>query len=179
MSDPKDYVFHHLLKDGTPVTLRTACADDGDRIRWAFRNLEVETIYMRFFLCKTEISDAELKQVTEADFNQHVTLLVTIEQDDQEIIIGGASYIVADINASRRSGEVAFLVEEDYQGRGIASLLMQHLVRIGREVGLTRLEADVLPYNNAMLTVFKQSGLPITTQTQDGVVHVTLSLQIV
>jgi GNAT superfamily N-acetyltransferase len=71
---------------------------------------------------------------------------------------------------------VAFTTEENYQGRGIARLLLQHLVRIARENGVSRFEASVLAGNQPMVTVFRRSGLPIQQRSEDGVLYVTLLL---
>jgi GNAT superfamily N-acetyltransferase len=108
------------------------------------------------------------------DFEHDVALLVTIASGDDEIIIGGASYSAAD-HASR-TAELAFTVEEDYQGLGIATLLLRHIIQIARGKGLARLEADVLTQNGPMLAVFRHSGLPIAMQSTGDAVHVTLSL---
>ena len=75
-----------------------------------------------------------------------------------------------------RSAEVAFTVEEDYQGKGVAGRLIRHLVDVARECGIARFEADVLTGNKAMLNVFARSGLPMLQKREDGVVHVTLAL---
>ena len=71
---------------------------------------------------------------------------------------------------------MAFTVEENYQGLGIASSLMRHLIGIAREKGLSRLEAYVLPRNLPMLSVFRRSGLPMTLRHEDDAIRVTLSL---
>ena len=64
----------------------------------------------------------------------------------------------------------------DYRGRGVASLILKHLIRIGREAGLSKFEAVVLAQNQAMLSVFRKSGLPISFRADGGVQHVTLDL---
>ena len=74
------------------------------------------------------------------------------------------------------AAEVAFLVEEDYHGLGIARRILQHLGRIAIERGLVRFEAEVLPYNSAMLKVFAASGWPMSKRSEDGSLHVILDL---
>jgi GNAT superfamily N-acetyltransferase len=177
MQDPGCYVFAERLNDGTVATLRAARADDGPKIRRAFRNLERETVYTRFFGYKDDVSDAELARITGADFERAVALLVTIGTGADEVVVGGASYFVADSAGAERSAELAFLVEEDFQGRGIASLLMRHIIAIARSKGLTRLEADVLSRNLPMLSVFRHCGLPMTVRQEGDVIHATLSLK--
>src|SRR5580692_13172823 len=127
------YVFAETLRDGTAVTLRAAGADDGPKIRRAFLNLEPDTVYTRFFGYKADVSDAELGRITGADFERVVALLVTIGPGEDEVVIGGASYFVSDtVTAAERSAELAFTVEEDFQSRGIGSLLMSHIIAIAR-----------------------------------------------
>ena len=170
------YVFRETLRNGTPITVRAARADDGPKIRRAFKGLNRDTVYTRFFGYKADVSDAELARITGVDFDRDVALLVTTGSGDDEVVIGGASYFTVEAGPLARSAEIAFTVEEDYQGLGVASLLMRHIIRIARENNLSRLEADVLVRNLPMLAVFKRSGLPMTTQREGNVVHVTLSL---
>ena len=179
MFDSQSYIFKESLKDRTAVTVRAARTDDGPRIRRAFQHLDRDTVYRRFFGVKTEVSDSELSKITDMDFDRNVSLLVTIPSGDDEIVIGGASYLSVAADPPERSAEVAFTIDKDYQGRGVASMLMRRLVSIARERGLTRLEADVLGHNRAMLAVFTASGLPMTQVSADNVIHVTMSLRTV
>ena len=72
---------------------------------------------------------------------------------------------------------MAFLIEEDFQGRGIASVLMRHIISTARAKGLDLLEADVLSRNLPMLKVFRRCGLPMAVRHQGDVTHVILSLR--
>lgn len=159
------------LNDGTGVTIRSVRPDDKARILKAFLALEPSSIYARFFHAKTELSEQELRQLTEIDRVSGVVLLTTIGARPQETVIGLGRYA-----ASGRSAEVAFVVEEDYAGRGIAGRLLHHLTQIARENGIAKFEADVLADNASMLAVFRHSGLTMTTTHAAGVVHVTLLL---
>ena len=78
---------------------------------------------------------------------------------------------------AQRSAEVAFVVEEDYQGLGIASMTLRHLAGIARDKGIAQFHAEVLRENGGMLAVFKRSGFPMKQESAEGVVHVTLSLR--
>lgn len=172
------YVFAETLRDGTAVTVRAAGANDGPKIRRAFLNLERDTVYTRFFGYKADVSDAELGRITGADFERAVALLVTIGAGEDEVVIGGASYFVSgSVAAAGRSAELAFTVEEDFQSRGIGSLLMRHIIAIARVKGLDRLEADVLSRNRPMLNVFRRCGLPMAVRHEGDVIHVILSLR--
>ena len=172
------YVVAETLRDGTAVTVRAAGANDGPKIRRAFHNLERDTVYMRFFGYKADVSDAELDRITGADFEQAVVLLVTIGAGEDEVVIGGASCFVSGSSAAaRHSAELAFTVEEDFQSRGIGSLLMRHIIAIARLKDLDRLEADVLSRNRPMLNVFRRCGLPLAMRHEGDVIHVNLSLR--
>jgi GNAT superfamily N-acetyltransferase len=133
-------------------------------------------MYSRFLSHRKIVSDKELWQVINADFERNVALLATIGSGEDEIVIGGATYFGVDAQPGARSAEMAFTVEEDYQGFGIGACLMRHLIGIARENGMTRLEAYVLARNLPMLKVFKRSGLPVTTQQKGDVVHLAMEL---
>jgi RimJ/RimL family protein N-acetyltransferase len=163
------------LRSGVSITIRAVRFADKDGIASAFSQLDPESIYTRFFHAKVALSDQELKTATEIDFERVVALVATVESEGRETIIGGGRYMAFDSPAGR-TAEVAFLVEEDYQGQGIATRILNHLVRIAREKGVDRFEAEVLPGNTSMLAVFSRSGLPMKQSETEGVVHVTLSL---
>jgi RimJ/RimL family protein N-acetyltransferase len=176
MQDAAKYDKIETLKNGTTVRIRSIAADDKDRLSEAFHNLEAESVYTRFFHHKKTLTEAELKAATEVDFDKVVALVATVGEGDDEVIIGTGRYIRFGDARPLPSAEVAFAVEEDFGGQGLASRLLRHLASIGREKGLARFEAEVLPENKAMLTVFERSGLPVTKAYEGGSLHVTLSL---
>lgn len=177
MSDAQNYRVDDKLKDGAAVTIRAIRPDDKDRIVEAFKNLERESIYTRFFRFKSELTDEELKTATEVDFEKTVALVVTIPAGGgEETIIGAGRYIEVDPPNGLRSAEIAFTVKEVYQGQGIASRILRHLVYVAREKGVSGFEADVLAENRRMLAVLARSGLPMKQSFEEGAIHVTLSL---
>ena len=102
-----------------------------------------------------------------------VALVVTTPVAGVDKLIGGGRYC-ADV--SLRSAELAFMTDDVYRSRGIAGLVLQHLIRIGRENGVLSFEADVLAQNQTMLAVFCRSGLPMKKRAEGNVIHVRLSL---
>lgn len=176
MIDARHYNVSETLKNGMAVTIRAIRPDDRDRIVNAFGNLERESVYTRFFRYKDELSEKDLKSITEVDFENVVALVVTKGEGDDETIIGGGRYIAYNAPGGLRNAEVAFIVEEDYHGLGIASRIMRHLTGIARDNGIAAFEADVLPENKGMLKVFAKSGLPIKETRVEDVVHVALAL---
>ncbi len=176
MQDPVRYKKTETLKSGTAVTIRAITPADKDRLSEAFHNLEAESIYTRFFYHKKTLTEAELEAATEVDFEKVVALVATVGEGDEEVIIGAGRYVRYGDARSLPSAEVAFTIEEDYQGQGLASRLLRHLAAIGREKGMAQFEAEVLAENKAMLTVFERSGLPMKKAFEGGTLHVTLAL---
>jgi RimJ/RimL family protein N-acetyltransferase len=175
VADPRDYLAHDVLKDGTEVTVRAIRREDAASVLETFKGLDREAVYRRFFSPKKELSDAELKQLTEVDFSQVVALVVTTRTSRGETLIGGGRYAVEDTK-SPRSAELAFLTGEGFRGRGIASLLFKHLKRLAEDAGVPQFEAEVLAQNQPMLAVFRRSGLPTRQSREGNVIHVTLAL---
>jgi RimJ/RimL family protein N-acetyltransferase len=154
------------------ISIREVRADDRDRIANAFRALGPQTIYKRFFFPKRDVSDEELRRLTECDNVRDAVLVATAASGDEEIIVG-----LGHCARTGASADVAFTVAEDYQGRGIASELLRQLAQIARRTGISRFEADVLADNAPMLKVFRRSGLPVQETRANQVVHLTMPLE--
>ena len=135
MMDTKDFEQTETLKNGVTVRIRAIRPADKAAITDAFVRLDPESVYTRFFQAKGSLSDQELKAATEVDFENVVALVVTIQSGGEETIIGGGRYLAFD-RPSVRSAELAFAVEEDYHGLGIAGRILKHLAHIARERGV-------------------------------------------
>ncbi len=153
------------------VSIRAVRPDDRERIVKAFRGLDRGSVYRRFFFHKKELKEEELRRVTECDGVSAAVLVATVGSGDREIIVGLGEYV-----RSGAAADIAFAVEEDFQGRGIASRLLQQLADIARANGILQFEADVLAENAPMLAVLRNSGLRMRTSHEQGVVHATLFL---
>jgi RimJ/RimL family protein N-acetyltransferase len=163
------------LRDGRPALMRALRADDIGKLERAFAQLDSETIYTRFFGPRKGLTDSERAAVANTDFVSRAHLLVTIGDGADEVVIGSGLYVV-DPSASPPSAEIAFAVEEDYQGQGLAGALLRALVDVARRHGLRRFTAEVLAQNAAMLGVFERCGLPMTRHKEDGVVKLVFEL---
>ena len=151
------------------VSIRAARPDDRERIVKAFRGLDRGSVYRRFFFHKKELKEEELRRVTEFDGVSSAVLVATVGSGDREIIVGLGEYM-----RSGAAADIAFAVEEDFQGRGIASRLLQQLADVARANGILQFEADVLAENAPMLAVLHNSGLRMRTSHEQGVIHATL-----
>ena len=175
MTDAKNYSARETLKNGLQVTIRSIRPDDGEALLAAFGELEERTVHLRFFGPK-QVSHRDLTEATDVDFVRTVALVTCIRNGAGEKIIGGGRYIVFGDAEPPDRAEVAFVVEEDYQGLGIASLTLRHLAGIAKEKGIIQFHAEVLPENKGMLAVFNRSGFPIRQEISEGLAHVTISL---
>ncbi|WP_052422318.1 bifunctional GNAT family N-acetyltransferase/acetate--CoA ligase family protein [Nonomuraea candida] len=157
-----------VLADGGTAHVRPIRPADADRLRSFYSRLSDESIYFRFFGPRPRLSDKEVERFTNVDYVSRVALIATI----------GAE-MVAVIRYDRTGpgeAEVAFLVEDAHQGRGVASVLLEHLAATARERGIERFVADVLPANMRMTKLLREAGYTAQSQFEDGVVRMTLDL---
>jgi RimJ/RimL family protein N-acetyltransferase len=154
MSGAADYLAVEHLRDGRPIEIRALRPDDRAEVLAAAGRTSTQSLQRRFFAPKKGFSEQELAFFLNIDFENHVALVAQIDEDESPTIVGGGRYIVV------RPGqaEIAFVVVDAYQGKGIGSALMRHLARLARDGGLKELIAEVLPENTAMLKVFKKFG---------------------
>ncbi len=169
-----NYSVTETLRDGRQVTIRAVRTDDKGRMADAIRQTSPESFYRRSFSPKRDLGDDELKRLTEAYFANVVALVAIMKEEGQERIVGGGRYIRT--GAQAETAEVAFLIDDAYQGVGIGSRIFKHLAALARASGIIKFEAEVLPSNEGMLRLFGRSGLPVArTMTRDSV-HVTIEL---
>ena len=168
--DPRDYEARASLRDGTTIRIRAIRPDDGELLHEHFRGLSEQSRYFRFMEFKRDLTDDDLKRLTQLDFKDHVALVATKvdEADGRERILGVGRYLRGKV-AYR--AEIAFATLDEHQGRGIATLLLEHLSAIARASGITEFEAEVLGHNRQMLDIFTRSGLKVRETFDSGVVH--------
>jgi RimJ/RimL family protein N-acetyltransferase len=158
-----------VLPDGTELALVTMRPEDAERLVRFHHRLCPETTYLRFFFFHPELGVEELHRFTHLDHREREAIVATHEGE----IVGVARF---DRFGDGSCAEVAFVVADSFQGRGLGSELLRHLARRGRQVGVTRFVADTLPHNGRMLSVLRCAGLPTSETSVDGVVRVTLDL---
>ena len=176
MTDPRAYAGLEVLKDGRTVTVRALRESDREKIATAVRRLDRESIYLRLFSYRNDLTEAGLDRLMQFDPKREVSLLVTIGKNADERVIGSGRYVLLDTPSARRTAEVAFVVDGDFRGQGIASRLLRHLAVVARDNGIEVFEADVLATNGPMLGVFARTGWEMQSRRDGGSVHVTLEL---
>ena len=166
------YSAIEALRDGCRVEIRALRPDDRADLIAAVGRTSAQSLYRRFFGVKRSFTEEEAAFFVNVDFVNHVALIALIDEDGRSVIAGGGRYIVV----LPGQAEVAFVVVDEYQGRGIGRALMRHLTNIARAAGLRTLIAEVLPENTPMLQLFKTSGLQLSTRHEDQVVHIVIWL---
>ncbi len=158
-----------VLRDGTVAHVRPILPSDVEGIHRFHAAQSEESIYLRFFAPLRRLSDADVHRFTHVDYADRVALVVTMREE----IIGIGRYDRID----PRSAEVAFNISDHYQGKGIGSVLLEHLAAIAQEFGITRFTAEVLPQNRKMLAVFSDAGYDVRRHVEDGVVEVGFDIE--
>jgi acyl-CoA synthetase (NDP forming)/RimJ/RimL family protein N-acetyltransferase len=166
---PVEWEADVVLRDGTVAHVRPIWPADGDGIRRFHALQSDESIYLRFFAPLRQLSDADVLRFTHVDYADRVALVATMREE----IIGIGRYDRIDA----RSAEVAFNISDAFQGKGIGSVLLEHLAAIAQEFGIARFTAEVLPQNRKMLSVFSDAGYDVTRHIEDGVVEVAFDIE--
>lgn len=174
--DIKNYNVAESLRDGRGVTIRAIRPGDKGLVIDALNKLSPESIYTRLFTQKKSFTEKDLMEITEVDFLNVVALVAVVEEDGVEQIAGGGRYIRIGESGKGNSAEVAFLTGDAFQGIGIASRILAHLITIARDSGVTQFEAEVLSSNQAMLKVFAGSGIPVVRTATPDCLHVLMDL---
>jgi acyl-CoA synthetase (NDP forming)/GNAT superfamily N-acetyltransferase len=159
-----------LLADGTAVHLRPIEPSDADGIVALHARFSARTRYLRYFSPYPRIPERDLHR------------FVNVDHHDREALVVSAGGRLLAVGRYERLGphapdaEVALVVEDAHQGRGIGSVLLEHLASAAREEGITRFVAEVLPENGTMLRVFADAGYQTDRRYADGVVHLTFPI---
>ena len=170
MMDLANYSATETLRDGRTVEIRAQRSQDREGMQAAIARSSSESLHRRFFAVRREFSQKETDYFLDIDFVNHVALAAVASENGRPTIIGSCRYVVV---APERA-EVAFLVIDDYQGKGLRTALMRHIAAIARDARLTELCAEVLADNVPMLKVFERSGLAMSERYEGPVAHVTL-----
>ncbi len=159
-----------ILRDGRVAELRPPdpTAQDRERLRALFARASSDSLYFRFFHVVSEVSEAELDRMTRMEPGESFALVC--DAGDKFLAIGNY------VRCGPDSAEAAFFVDGNLQGRGLGTLLLEHLAYQAWRDGLRRFTAYVLSDNHQMLGVFRSSGFAITQRWADGAIELTLPL---
>ncbi|MDH4363021.1 MAG: GNAT family N-acetyltransferase [Acidimicrobiia bacterium] len=167
---PEHWSSDVVLADGTTAHIRPISRADGRALQAFHLALSDQSRYMRFFTAKPRLPDAMVEHFTTVDYHNQLTLVAEM---------GGRLAAVASYEreGDTDQAEVAFVVADEYQGRGLGTVLLEHLAADARERGITRFTAETLATNRQMLRVFRTAGFAEHTHLDHGVVGVELLIE--
>ena len=168
-SDESPWATTVVLGDGDTAFIRPLVPSDQDALLAFHQAQSSDSVYRRFFSAKPTLTDSELEHFTTVDMVDRAALAVELRGE----FIAWASY---ERWEGRNEAEAAFMVDDDHHGRGIATLLLEHLAAIARSNGIERFTAEVLADNRGMLAVFAKAGWPLQRRFESGVVDLDWDL---
>ncbi|SHG39569.1 Acyl-CoA synthetase (NDP forming) [Geodermatophilus nigrescens] len=158
-----------IAADGGTVHLRPICPEDAEGLTGLMDRSSDQTRYYRFFGPMKRLSEKDLHRFTHVDHVDRVAFVLLLG----DALVGVGRY---DRYPGTTEAEVAFLIEDAHQGRGLGSVLLEHLAAAARERGITTFVAEVLAQNSRMVRVFLDAGYQPRRSYEDGVVHLTFPI---
>ncbi len=171
---PTEVRAEHVFKDGLRVRFRAMKPSDEEGMRRLFYRFSDEAVYYRYFSPIKSMPHAKMQAYVNVDFSRTMSIVGLVGEPGRGRIIAEARYVRS---ANRPYGDMAFVVDEDYQGMGIASFLFKMLIQLAKERGLQGFTADVLSSNRGMMKVLEKSSLTVKARLEEGVYEVTMPFE--
>jgi acyl-CoA hydrolase/GNAT superfamily N-acetyltransferase len=168
---PKEVATEHVMKNGLSVRFRPIKPSDEEAMRRFFYRFSKQSIYRRFFFPVSTMPHDKMQAYVNVDYSSEMSVVALINEPGQEIIIAEARYANDEESGF---GDLAFFVDDTYQGLGIGPYLYDLLIRLARERGLRGFKAEVLQENKGMLKVFEKGGLPMEAKLKDGIYNLKM-----
>lgn len=168
---PEHLACAHVFRDGLRVRFRAIRPSDEEGMRRLFYRFSDQAVYYRYFSSIQTMPHEKMQEYVNVDYRRTLSVVGTVEEGGIEKIIAEGRY-----TRLRNStfANAAFVVDERYQGLGIASFLLDLLIRAARDHGIAGFAADILADNKAMIRVFEKTGLPMKAAMEYGVYHLTI-----
>ncbi|MEU2040792.1 bifunctional acetate--CoA ligase family protein/GNAT family N-acetyltransferase [Nocardia niwae] len=168
---PQHWFADVLASDGGVVRLRPITPDDADRLQEFHSALSDRTRYLRYFGPYPRISPKDLYRTTHVDYHDRVGLV--LELGEAIVAVGRYELLERD---GPRAAEVAFVVADGHQGRGLGSILLEHLAGAAAENKIETFVAEVLAENTVMVTVFRDAGYQVERSRDGSVLHLEFAI---
>jgi len=168
---PEKLASTHIFKSGLKVRFRAIKPSDEEEMRKLFYRFSDTAVYYRYFSPIRTMPHRKMQEYVNVDYQRIMSIVGTIDQSGTERIISEGRYVR---HHNRPLADVAFVVDENCQGRGIASFLFEMLIRVAREQGIEGFTADVIADNKAMLKVFEKAPFPIRAVVESGIYNLTI-----
>ena len=162
---PSDIATRHTFKGDVEIRFRAIKPSDEEEMRRLFYRFSDKTVYYRYFSPIKVMPHAKMQQYVNIDYIDTLSIVGLTGSPEEEHIVAEARFVK---DRKKPYGDVAFVVEEQYQGIGIATYLYEMLITLARERGLHGFTADVLASNKAMMKVFEKGRHPIQATLSQG-----------
>jgi len=170
---PAEINLHNSFKGDVKVRFRAIKPSDEEEMRRLFYRFSDQSVYYRYFAPLKTMPHSKMQGYVNIDFNRVMSIVGVVGESGQGHIIAEARFI-RDEKDPR--ADVAFVVDEKYQGIGMAAYLYKLLIRLAKDRGIHYLTADVLATNKGMMKVFEKEGVPVTAKLDYGVYHLIIPL---
>jgi acyl-CoA hydrolase/RimJ/RimL family protein N-acetyltransferase len=170
---PAEINFQHTFKGGVKVRFRAIKPSDEEEMRRLFYRFSDQSVYYRYFAPIKTMPHSKMQGYVNIDFSRTMSIVGVVGDPGQSHIIAEARFIK---DQKRPLADVAFVVDEQYQGVGIATYLYKMLIRLAKDRGIQGLTADVLASNKGMMKVFEKGQTTVTAKLDYGVYHLTIPL---
>jgi acyl-CoA hydrolase/GNAT superfamily N-acetyltransferase len=171
---PSEVASTHTFKGGLKVRFRAIKPSDEEGMRRLFYRFSDETVYYRYFSPIKAMPHSKMQEYVNVDFSRGIAIVGLVGNRGAGRIIAEGRYVR---RADRPYGDVAFVVDEEFQGLGIASFLFKMLIQCARERGFKGFTADVLASNRGMMKVLEKSGLAVKARIEAGVYEITMPFE--
>ncbi|CAB1057105.1 Citrate lyase alpha chain (EC [Olavius sp. associated proteobacterium Delta 1] len=169
---PMDIATEHIFKNGLKIRFRAIKPSDEAAMRRLFYRFSNQTVFRRFLFPISTMPHNKMQEYVNVDYSRMMSVVALARESDQETIIAEARYVKDEQSAI---GDLAFVVDEKYQGIGIGSYLYKMLIRLAKDRGLKGFSAEVLQANQSMMKVFENGQLPINARVDSGLLRLTVS----
>ena len=169
---PEKIATKQTFPDGSKVSFRAIKPSDEEAMRRLFYRLSGNTVFYRYFSPIKTMPHSKNQEYVNVDYRRNMSIVGVIEDAGKEEIIAEGRY---GRHTDDSLADVAFVVDEKFTGRGIASFLLEMLIRYSRGQGITGFCADILYDNKAMLKVFEKLPFIVNSKLESGVYHLTIN----
>ncbi len=174
MRYPEELERHLTVRDGVEIFFRPVKPTDEPKLSDMLYSLSAESVHRRFFTHTMVFPHQNVQQLTNIDYQQALAIVGLVPGPSEEEIVAIAQYF---LDPKTQVAEVAFIVQDDWQAKGMGSLLMQYLTEIAVRRGIKTFHAKVLPTNTAMIAVFENSGLPMNVEYDEDACTIVMDLR--
>jgi acyl-CoA hydrolase/RimJ/RimL family protein N-acetyltransferase len=161
-------------KAGFTVLFRPVKISDEHLLKDFFYRLSTDCMYSRFISTRTDMPHQRLQNFVVIDYSREMVILAVMQEEEKETVIGMAQYI---IDEASHSAEVAFVVRDDYQNKGIGAEMLSYLTYLAKKKGLLGFTAEVLMDNKSMLHLFESMGFTVKKRLDAGVYELNMAFK--